>query len=108
MSQRAPSAWSPSGFYGAPVTKAACLAVVAAHVAASRLFPTTLALSTRPLLSQQNLINAPWRVLLGTCTFATLGEVLWALPVLYTFRAVFGEHHDVNLLAKRLAADEYL
>lgn len=86
MSQRAPSAWSPSGFYGAPITKAACLAIVAAHVAASRLFPATLALSTHPLLSPHNLAHAPWRVLLGTCTFATLGEVLWALPVLYTFR----------------------
>jgi membrane associated rhomboid family serine protease len=86
MSQQAPSAWSPSGFYGAPVTKAACLCVVAAHVAAARLFPDALALATRPLLSPHNLAHAPWRVPLGACTFATLGEVLWALPVLYTFR----------------------
>ena len=80
---RAPSAWSPSGFYGAPVTKASCLAIVTSHFAASRLFPGLL---MHPLLSTANLAHAPWKVLLGTCTFATLGEVLWALPVLYTFR----------------------
>ena len=83
---RAPSAWSPSGFYGAPVTKAACITVIASHVAGLN-FPSFFGnIGDVSLLSLTNLYHEPWKILLGTCTFATLGEVLWSLPILYTFR----------------------
>ena len=74
---RAPR-WSPSGF-PAPRHQSVVPGDSHSHFAASRLFPGLL---MHPLLSTAN-AHARWKVLLGGHCDA---EVLWALPVLYTFR----------------------
>jgi len=73
------SKWETGGFYGAPVTKALCVAVLGAHIAMSN--------SALP----DNLISLPlsvWKLFFGTIAFANLGEVVWSLPILYAFRGI--------------------
>ena len=75
----AASKWETGGFYGAPVTKALCVAVLGAHIAMSN--------SALP----DNLISLPlsvWKLFFGTIAFANLGEVVWSLPILYAFRGI--------------------
>jgi hypothetical protein len=80
MSTQQASQWETSGFYGAPVTKSLCLIITGTHLAISNL-------STAP----NNLISLPLsfsKMLLGTIAFENMGEVLWSLPILYSFRSL--------------------